>query len=181
MSTPLRIGKLDAARRQLQAAIGLYFKGHEPVAIHTLAFAAFGVLEDLARQTDGVQTIHQSMMEMIKDEKKQFVEKKIREAGNFFKHGDRDPAGVLEFRSVQTEWLIFECCQTYIMLSEEQAPWILEFQIWMAVRNLDILKEPHKSEFTRQAVELSLDSLPRMEFHKRFLEAMIVKETEPSN
>jgi hypothetical protein len=39
-SKTIRIGKLDAARRQLQAAIMLWFTEGDPVAIHTIASAA---------------------------------------------------------------------------------------------------------------------------------------------
>src|SRR5438045_7911123 len=44
-----RITKLEAAVRQLRAAILLYFSNGDEVAIHTLAFAAHEILRQLAK------------------------------------------------------------------------------------------------------------------------------------
>ena len=43
----IRVNKPDAARRQLDQAIVLFFSNADPVPIHTLAMAAFRVLKDL--------------------------------------------------------------------------------------------------------------------------------------
>jgi hypothetical protein len=39
----LKISKLDAAKRQLEVAIRLYFYFGDPVAIHTLTAAAYNI------------------------------------------------------------------------------------------------------------------------------------------
>lgn len=44
----MHISKLEAARRQLEAAIRLFFLNGDPVAIHTLTGAARGLLGDLS-------------------------------------------------------------------------------------------------------------------------------------
>jgi hypothetical protein len=43
------IRKIDAARRQLDEAIRLWMEGRDPLAIHTLSMAAFGILYDIAK------------------------------------------------------------------------------------------------------------------------------------
>jgi hypothetical protein len=48
----LRIGKLDAARRQLETAIILWFTDGDPVAIHTLAFAAYEIIHVVSKKRD---------------------------------------------------------------------------------------------------------------------------------
>jgi hypothetical protein len=48
----LRIGKLDAARRQLQTAIALWFDERDPVAIHTLSVAAYEIVHTISKQRD---------------------------------------------------------------------------------------------------------------------------------
>jgi len=49
----IRLTKIDAARRQISAGIRMLFVGKDPVAIHTLAMAAFRTVRDLtARQGD---------------------------------------------------------------------------------------------------------------------------------
>jgi hypothetical protein len=44
-----RIAKLDAAERQLTAAIRLFFQEGDSLAVHTLACAAHDVLQSLMR------------------------------------------------------------------------------------------------------------------------------------
>ena len=41
------IAKLDAAKRQLQTAIALFFDDGDPISIHTLACAAYDVIDDV--------------------------------------------------------------------------------------------------------------------------------------
>ena len=44
----LIITKLEAARRQLESAIFLYFEEKDPVSIHTLTAAAYNILRDIS-------------------------------------------------------------------------------------------------------------------------------------
>jgi hypothetical protein len=55
----IRINKIEAAQRQLDAAIRRLFANEDPVAIHTLAMAAFRILRDLAIK-NGHCTMHES-------------------------------------------------------------------------------------------------------------------------
>ena len=49
----LPVSKFDAARRQLETAIRLYFFQGDPISIHTLASAAAQILHDLSRHRGG--------------------------------------------------------------------------------------------------------------------------------
>jgi len=46
----LHINKLDAAKRQLRAAIRLWFDDGDPVAIHTLAHASHEIIHSLFKK-----------------------------------------------------------------------------------------------------------------------------------
>ncbi len=51
----IRVSKIEAPRRQIDTAIRLLLEQPDPVSIHTLEMAAFGILSDLARKhMDGV-------------------------------------------------------------------------------------------------------------------------------
>lgn len=50
---PLRLSKLDAARRQLETATKLYFEHGDEVSIHTLAAAAYSVIRDINEHRGG--------------------------------------------------------------------------------------------------------------------------------
>jgi hypothetical protein len=48
-----RVEKLGAARRQLQTAIWLRFRGGDPIAIHGLCAAAYAIVEQLNAAAGG--------------------------------------------------------------------------------------------------------------------------------
>ncbi len=53
----LEISKLDAAKRQLDTAIRLYFCDGDPVSIHTLAAASYNILRDVTEQIGPLFTL----------------------------------------------------------------------------------------------------------------------------
>jgi len=54
----LTISKLDAAKRQLETVIRLYFVHGDPVSIHTLTSAAYNVIRDVNKKRGGGSTPH---------------------------------------------------------------------------------------------------------------------------
>jgi hypothetical protein len=103
MTEPLNISKLDACQRQLETAIDLYFHDGDPVSIHTLAMAAFEVGDRLAHKLD----IEGFIREYVRPEYRDEIRDRMKEAGNFFKHGSTDPGAVLHFDPSQSEiWLL---------------------------------------------------------------------------
>jgi hypothetical protein len=46
----MKVTKAEAAGRLISAAIRMLFSREDPLAIHLLAMAAFGVLRDLAKK-----------------------------------------------------------------------------------------------------------------------------------
>ena len=52
-SQELHISKLDAARRQLDTAVRLYFSEADPVSIHTLAAASYQLIVDVNKACGG--------------------------------------------------------------------------------------------------------------------------------
>jgi len=49
MTTKLHLSKLDAALRQLETAVTLYFHSSDPISIHTLTAAAYNVLQGIKK------------------------------------------------------------------------------------------------------------------------------------
>ena len=49
-SMKVRVTKLDAAKKQLETAIMLYFHDGDPVSIHTLCCAAYSVIHTLNKK-----------------------------------------------------------------------------------------------------------------------------------
>jgi hypothetical protein len=83
------ITRIDAALRQLNEAIRMFFEGRDDVAIHTLAGAASGVLHDLAGQ-EGVTTWLDQINAISTKDDVEWREKALRQCQNFFKHADAE-------------------------------------------------------------------------------------------
>jgi hypothetical protein len=94
--TKITVTKLDAARRQLRTAIRLWFNDGDPVAIHTLAFAAYEIIHVVSKKHNRTRPLIFDTP-MIKDQYRSDWNKKIKEHANFFKHANIDPDGSIEF------------------------------------------------------------------------------------
>ncbi len=86
----MTIDKTEAARRQLETAIDLYFDDADSLSVHTLAFASLKVLFDLYphRNQDGFAA---QLDGIVKKE----GWKAMSGVANFLKHADRDPDALL--------------------------------------------------------------------------------------
>lgn len=80
-----RIDKLEAARRQLDCAIRLFFDSEDSLSIHTLSYAAFRILFDLypRRRRDGFEEDLNKLIDSI-------GWKPFTRIPNFLKHADKD-------------------------------------------------------------------------------------------
>jgi hypothetical protein len=86
--TEVVVTKMDAARRQLRAAIRMWFAEDDPVAIHTLAHAAHEILHRLYRNRGLDNLVFDS--KLIKPEFKKDFAAAIKASATFFKHASRD-------------------------------------------------------------------------------------------
>ena len=83
----IKISKIQAARRHINAGIWMLFRKDDPVVIHTVAMAGFGVLRDLTKN----KGLKDSMDSVIRPEKKSEFWGSFVSLANFCKHADRDP------------------------------------------------------------------------------------------
>jgi len=146
--TKLQLTKLDCAKRQLQTAIALYFHFGEPVSIHTLASAAYALLQNLNSSRGGEPMIKD--VKLIKEEFRGEVRKKMNEYQNFFKHADKDPTGSIEFNPLVTECFIFESAIKYFQLTNEKITNLHIFTLWFSLWNPHIQIEANPSKLEVQ-------------------------------
>ncbi len=130
MDQELRISKLDAARRQLESAIRLYFKEGDPVSIHTLTSAAYQLLSDINKQRGGKPMLKDWITQLVRPDAVTEACKRLNEAQNFFKHADRDSAETLAFSPTQTELILHDACHKYWELASELVPFFAVYQAW---------------------------------------------------
>ena len=93
----LNVSKLDAARRQLDCAIELWFLNKDDVCIHTLTAAAYQIIHDINQKKGGVRDLLYDSA-VIKDEYRSMWIATIKRPVNFFKHADNDSEDIIEFR-----------------------------------------------------------------------------------
>ena len=129
-ASPITISKLDAARRQLETAVTLYFHEGDPVSIHALTRAAYQVLYDI---NDGQPMIEDWIKVYIKPEYVKQITDKLRKAQNFFKHADRDPDAILPFEPQITPIHLLVACLTYNRIAPEPSPHLTIFQHWAVI------------------------------------------------
>lgn len=101
-----KIKKIDAARRQLDTSIELWFRYGDIVSIHTLACSAYQILHDINEHRKGPELLFNSIV--IKDEYRHLAKSCLKKAYNFFKHAEKDPdpEGVIDFDPLGTEGFI---------------------------------------------------------------------------
>lgn len=121
--------KRDAAKRQLNAAIRLFFAAGDPVAVHCLASSAANLYSDLVEKTT-VKDSWRKRFAGTGDYRGNEVKQVLNHAWNFFKHGDRDADEELDFEETQTELMLFyailECGELEPPSDEMQV-----FQLWL--------------------------------------------------
>jgi hypothetical protein len=134
-----KVSKLQAAQRQLGEAIVLYFERRDAIAVHTLAAAAHQVFFDLCVKKGSAVSLLKDCR-YIRPDKHAVWLRKVAEAGNFFKHADRDPEASFEFNPAVTIYFLVDAIQLHIQLTGDYP---LEGRIFMShfVRlNPDILE-----------------------------------------
>lgn len=124
----LDVTKAEAARRQLETAVVLYFHSGDPVSVHTLASAAYDVLRDLSRPNGGM--IKDWLPDSVRPEFKKVIRDRLNEAQNYFKHADRDREQGLSFDPSASEILILDATWAYRRLTGERPAVLGVFELW---------------------------------------------------
>jgi len=148
MSVP-KISKDEAAKRQLDTAIDLFFEGGDVLSAHTLAFAAFRVLLNLYP--------HRASDDFGEQVDKLIAEgvgwQRFSETANFLKHADRDPEGFLEdFDSERVLPVIGLATLLYRRLTGNYSRKMEAFDFWIETLNADELgiEDPDENEERRR-------------------------------
>ncbi|HEY3932131.1 MAG TPA: hypothetical protein VGM58_07160, partial [Verrucomicrobiae bacterium] len=123
------ISKMDAAQAQLDTAIFLLLTDGDLLSIHTLACAAYGILEDLNRHSKGDPMFKDCYGIMPEFAAK--WRKWVSTPQNYLKHADKDPDVVLHFRPEITGIMVLETTHALTKAGGKQTNLIRAFNIWM--------------------------------------------------
>lgn len=149
----IHISKLDAAVRQLEVAIKMFFSYGDPVAIHTLAAAAHGVIADLGEKQNLKGILRD--MSIVRAERRDEVKVMLRKPQNFFKHSDRDgqEKEIIEFIPSLTEFFLYDTCMLYVQIANENRTILQLYNVWFFLNHpgllVDVQKEAKMIEIAR--------------------------------
>ncbi len=161
MST-ITITKAEAARRQIDTAITLWFRDADPISIHTLACAGLEILHDLGKPL-GQTAMQYDPCSFRKETFKEWIQL-VNKSRNFLKHADRDPLDTLGFNPTANKYLLADCVDTCLRVSGGQTPIMKAFWGYFTLH--------HSQYFDPIMIEvlpLELRELPKEQFFVEFM------------
>ena len=135
--TIMQLSKFEAAERQLHTAITLFFKGSDPVSIHTLSEAAAQVLYDIGEQYGAKSLTRDS--DLIRPERRKEWLQALVKSRNFFKHADRDANEIHDFNIETNNFSIFDALGLFLRIKKIRTPETLLFEVWFALKYPNLL------------------------------------------
>jgi hypothetical protein len=167
----IKISKLDAARRQLETTVRLYFSEADPVSIHTLMSAAYQVLLDVNCARGGSPMLKEQIPTWVRPDATEEAKHRLNEAANFFKHANRDSDEVLEFSAGPTELLLYDAIRKYRELTGETVPLFTVYNAWFWLGpGSEFARDPERQE----VVEGLRQAFPNSTRASFFAEALLL-------
>ena len=138
-TSSLNLNKFEVAERQLNQAIQLFFDEGDPVSIHTLAEAAAQLLYDI-RDEFGAKSLTRDS-DLIRPEFKKEWLASLFSSRNFFKHADRDPKAVHEFKEEFNHFSIMDAVNMYLTAKRSWTPESIVFLQWFCTKYPKAIRE----------------------------------------
>lgn len=125
----MELNKIDAAVRQVNTAIELFFEKRDSVSVCTLVCAANQLFSDLVEHKKNGESWRTAIVASNPKLKPAEIYNILNDTPNFLKHADRDPNAIQEFKEFENEERIFmatlECGEIHPISHNMQV-----FQIW---------------------------------------------------
>ncbi len=127
-SKSAKVTKPDAASRQLNQGIRLFFERGDMLAVHTLTAAAFQLFEDLGRGAGIVSRFRSD--EFLQAERIDELTRAFRRTQNFLKHADKDCDATLDYVEEGTVLFVYEAVELAGRIAVEDTPERFAFRAW---------------------------------------------------
>lgn len=121
--------KSSAAVRQLDVAIGLLFADGDPLAVRTLAGAAYGIIADLAENRESGSSWRTKIVRGSGLSEKEGL-RVLNAAQNYLKHADKDAEKILSFDEEENDDLIFVASIECGLIGQKLPLSMQAYQIW---------------------------------------------------
>ncbi len=163
------IDKLEAACRQLNTAISLWFNDGDAVSIHTLSCSAYQIVHDINHRHGGRDLLYDTLV--IKDEYRRQAINHLKQHYNFFKHAENDPAETIEFDPIMTEIFVMFTSLGLELLGCGPDEVRGAFNIYYFLRNPHLLTDKGKAVFIDAVTEESRKcalNMPKQQFFETY-------------
>jgi hypothetical protein len=134
----LFLTKLEAARRQIEAAIHMTFAGEDPTAIHSVAAAAREIVKSLCELSGNIES-YMRFTDWIAPGYEKVFWTAANHSANFLKHADLDPNSTHELDEEETDFVIVLAARWYRELSGETNKVLGAFMIWFTIRHPNVM------------------------------------------
>jgi hypothetical protein len=133
----MTITKLDAAEREIVAAIQLLFDGGDPIPVYALAAAAREITTTLCEKR-GVHSVVDTIQEDHPHMTRKQIHREVSKHAAFFKHADQDPDGVLDsFDPAEADAVLWVACSDFGRLCGGKPVEADVFELWFyAMRDM---------------------------------------------
>jgi hypothetical protein len=135
------VTKFDAARRQLEIAVTLWFNDSDPVSVHTLTMAAHEILRVINKSRGGPAMCSEPSPH-IREEYSDFYRELMLKSYNFFKHSTSDSAETYLFPPEVNQCLILDATEAYHRLTTDIRPLFKLFKWYMRTHESRLFLEP---------------------------------------
>lgn len=137
-----QLTKLNAAKREINAAIRMFFIEEDPIAIHAVVAGGLQIISDLAVKKGkslGIESFLNSIIEERRDEFRQLM----RQPQNFLKHADRkdDETATLEYNVESVEIFLVLASQAFRDFTGKHTPETRIFSTWFLIHNPSVIAE----------------------------------------
>lgn len=165
----LKITKLDAARRQLDTAVLLYFNQRDPVSIHVLAAGAHEILSDLAKQAGDSMVLEKSLFALLPEDLAGFARRAARSPQNFFKHANRDSRKMLEFNPEFTGVMLLDAMASYVHITGDEPPTFEAFADWFGMQHPKLFANAPEAKALLERAKVEFANMDRATFLREYL------------
>ena len=170
------VDKLDAACRQLESAITMFFEDWDVISQHTLISAAYGLLYDLDKHRGIGGSVKDSPL--VRPEDRAAFITAMHLPQNFFKHARKDSGGKLAFRYQISHFFLFDAIRLFVLLRCGATKKMKVFLVWFQLRYPDLFCLPSAAKDLSNIREGVTDPEVFKAIARRLLQDLPIKREE---
>ena len=153
--TKLRLTKIEAVHRQIDAAIRMTFANEDPVAIHSVATAGQRMIRDVCESRGDVKSYLQFTDWIAPGHEKEFWSA-MNKSSNFIKHADNDPHRTHDFNIEASDFVILLAIHWYRGLGRPLTIEMHVFTVWWMILHPKYIKPQALTMFEQAGMNMKV-------------------------